>query len=206
MYSFMVEVILVTMSGALSPGPLTIATLRRGLDEGWVAGFKASLGHMIFEFPLVFALAFGVFQVFNLSLFRVVAGLVGGAILAIYGYLQLSSQVNGSRGRVVGGSAFWIGFTLTAFNPYFIVWWLTVGLKLIVDALAIASMTGVVVMYFAHVWMDYVWLMLVSYLAGKGRSFLNDRSARMLNIVLAVVMFFFAFRFIAESLTTLFWR
>ncbi len=195
---FIIEVMLITVSGALSPGPLTIATLRKGLDEGWKAGFKSSLGHMTFEFPLVLALALGAAQTFTLKIFRIIIGFVGSFILALFGYMQLKSNSSDDsfETKFMGGSAFWIGFSLSAFNPYFIVWWATVGLKLVIDALSMASLIGILIMYIAHVWIDYAWLSFICYLAFKGKSLLNEKTIKILNLILSSLMFFFSGYFI----------
>ena len=76
--SFLLKVMVITSSGALSPGPLTVSIIRRGIDEGGRAGFLASLGHMAAEFPLVMLIGVGivVFLMNDLAIF--IVGIVGG--------------------------------------------------------------------------------------------------------------------------------
>ncbi|MEM3927139.1 MAG: LysE family transporter, partial [Desulfurococcaceae archaeon] len=42
--------IVVTASGALSPGPLTVATISLGTRNGWKSGFMIAIGHSMIEF------------------------------------------------------------------------------------------------------------------------------------------------------------
>ncbi|PWU80548.1 MAG: hypothetical protein DLM72_11580 [Candidatus Nitrosopolaris wilkensis] len=53
------EVILVSASGVLSPGPLFFTNIIYGNTQGVSAGIKIAFGHAIVEFPLVIALALG---------------------------------------------------------------------------------------------------------------------------------------------------
>ncbi len=46
------QVMAVSASGALSPGPLTVATMALGTRGGWKAGVFVSFGHALFELPL----------------------------------------------------------------------------------------------------------------------------------------------------------
>lgn len=202
MESFILEVILITSTGALSPGPLTAATIRKGLDEGWKAGFLISVGHTIAEFSLVLAIAFGIAQILTVGYVKSIIGLIGGLILFIFGVLQLRAVKSASLTGTVSSerSSIGIGFFLSAFNPYFILWWSTVGLKLIVDALIYASFIGLILMYVAHVWMDYVWLILLCHLAFKGKEMISEKIYRLILFILALIMFIFAFYFVFTSI------
>ena len=46
------QVMAVSASGALSPGPLTVATMALGTRSGWKTGVFVSFGHALFELPL----------------------------------------------------------------------------------------------------------------------------------------------------------
>jgi len=50
---FAATVILISVSGVMSPGPLFAANIFYGLKEGAKAGLKMSYGHTIVELPLV---------------------------------------------------------------------------------------------------------------------------------------------------------
>ena len=62
-----------------------------------------------------------------------------------------------------------LGVGLTGLNPFFIVWWLTVGLGLVVQAVEFGALLGVFIMYVSHVWMDYAWLTGTAHLAVRGK-------------------------------------
>ncbi len=50
---------LISFSGALSPGPLTAVAISEGARAGRWAGTKLALGHGLVEIPVVFAIAYG---------------------------------------------------------------------------------------------------------------------------------------------------
>jgi len=55
------EVILVSTSGVLSPGPLFFINLIYGSKQGITGGIRIAFGHTMVEFPLVITLAIGLF-------------------------------------------------------------------------------------------------------------------------------------------------
>jgi threonine/homoserine/homoserine lactone efflux protein len=86
---------------------------------------------------------------------------------------------------------------LTALNPYFIVWWLTVGTKLVMDSMQLFPL-GVLFMYILHVWMDFAWLIFISYIFYKG-SRLNEPALKVIMGILSFVLIFFGVEFIYSA-------
>jgi threonine/homoserine/homoserine lactone efflux protein len=197
---FAVEVIFLSVSGVLSPGPLFFANLIYGSKQGFHAGIKIALGHTIVEFLLILLLALGLFGFSSIILsnesLRVI-GLVGGAAIIFFSL----SQINGiiKRRRRVGedinnynnsndifkintikrrlDEPLIIGLVFSILNPFFLVWWLTVGLKLISDSVYLFDtiVAGAIFLFSFHIWMDYAWLGATSYMIYKGRSILKAR-------------------------------
>jgi threonine/homoserine/homoserine lactone efflux protein len=91
------------------------------------------------------------------------------------------------------------GVLFTALNPFFIVWWLSVGSQLIVEALIFASLAGIVLLFAAHIWMDYVWLTFVAYMAKRGTNIVGARGYRGLRAVFGIVMIYLGYVFLASS-------
>ena len=94
------------------------------------------------------------------------------SVLILFGLLQirnafLSPSEEHERAAPSHRHLFLIGVIFTGLNPYFILWWLTVGAQLILISLEFAALAGVVFMYLCHVWMDYAWLIGVAHFAKK---------------------------------------
>ena len=182
LFDFIVTVVVVTASGALAPGPLFFGLLVQGSKEGAKSGFSSAIGHTLVEFPLVMAFAFGLLAVASQPAIRFVIGLVGGVGLIGFGLLQIyqtiknkPTSVGTNETKTLRTSSLVLGLALTGLNPYFILWWLTIGSVLIVQALAFAAIVGVLIMYVAHVWMDYAFLTAIAHMAKKGRNVVGSR-------------------------------
>jgi len=193
--AFIIEVEAITISGALSPGPLTVSAASLGIKSGKRAGFLISLGHMAFELPLVLLIAGGL-SIVSQS-FKSILSLIGGVFLLYFASTQIISlrevRINTSEG---GENAFLTGIMLTALNPYFIIWWLTVGTKLVMDSMQFPM--GVLFMYILHVWMDFAWLTLIAYAFYKG-SRLNESLLKAIMGILSLILIFFGLEFIYEA-------
>lgn len=94
-----------------------------------------------------------------------------------------------------------IGLLFTGLNPYFILWWFTIGLKLVSDAWALGlSWAGIAIMYMAHVWMDYAWLTATAYLAKKGINLIGSKGYKIMMILFGIILVFFGFYFLTSTL------
>jgi len=203
LFGFVATVIVVTASGALAPGPLFFGLLVHGSKEGARAGFSAAIGHTLVEFPLVLALALGLLAAASQPMVKGVIGVVGGAGLIGFGVLQVYETLKSktksagmAKARKLPASSLVLGLALTGLNPYFILWWLTIGSVLIVQALAFAALVGVLVMYVSHVWMDYAFLTLIAHLGKKGKAVVGSRGYKVVLIVFGLILIYYGATFV----------
>ncbi len=211
--TFLFEVVTLSASGALAPGPLTAAAIEEGLrGEGWRSGIMMALGHSVVEFPLILALAFGFARFLGAPAFKTFAGVAGGVVLLVLGFLQIKEA---RKARLEDGSfkepfvgrrrrrSFWIGLSLTALNPFFIAWWLTVGIKLIYDSTeVVTSKAGPFLLFFLHIWLDYAWLSLLAHASNKGVRLLGEKSYRAILFLLGMLLLYFGMRFLWSTIVT----
>jgi len=202
---YLVKVIIITSSGALSPGPLTASTIAAGSNEGWKSGFKISVGHMAVEFPLVFLIAFGIATLLTTPIVEKVISFAGGTLLIILGVFMLKDVFKKELGDMNASSdtvrsPVMIGILLSFLNPYFLVWWILVGGALVIEAVILAGLIGVGLMFIAHIWMDYAWLMLISELSRRGKQILKTKGYKVLLAGISLALIFFGFDFIFLSI------
>ena len=204
--TFLATVVIVTASGALMPGPLFAANLLQGTRGGAKSGFMISVGHMIVELPLVMLIGVGISNLLNLPGFSTIVGLVGGSALILFGAFQIrdvtrsSFNIEPDKDAKLHKRSLMLGVGLTGLNPFFIVWWLTVGLGLVVQAVELGALLGVFIMYLSHVWMDYAWLTGTAYLSAKGKTLLKARGYRLLLAGLALLLVYFGVGFVARAI------
>ena len=204
-FEFIITVVLVTASGALAPGPLFFATISHSTRSGVSSGLIFSISHTVVEFSLIILLAIGLITIASEPIVRMIIGITGGIVLILFGAIQIKkiiyyktkevSQPNRSNRRL-----FFLGLVFTGFNPYFILWWLTVGAQLILIALEFGALLGVIFMYICHVWMDYVWLISISYFAKKGLDIVGLKWYRPMMILFGVILIYFGFNFLIGAL------
>jgi threonine/homoserine/homoserine lactone efflux protein len=203
--TFILSVIIVTASGALAPGPMFFANITQGIKYGARSGLAFSVAHSIIEFAIVILLAIGVFSIAHEASIKLIIGLAGGLALIAFGIFQIHETVNPKllSERKMGklGNPLILGAIFTGLNPYFILWWLTAGVKLISDAWMLGlSWLGIGIMYLAHVWMDYVWLVATAYLAKKGTTVIGSKGYRIALIGFGLLVICFGFYFLISSL------
>ena len=201
---FGIEVIALSASGVLTPGPLFFANLAYGSHHDKWSGIKIAYGHTAVELPLIIILAAGLFTFDTARKYASVVGLIRGIAILAFAGLQIASIIKEKRGHdtsnIVGSKGpFIVGTVLSALNPFFILWWFTVGSKLIVDSAAFGVATGVALLFALHIWMDYAWLASTAYLASKGASVLKSKYYPTLLLGLTVVLIYYGLSFVSYA-------
>ena len=186
---FAISVIIISLSGALGPGPLLVANIMEGTKGGAKSGMKCAMGHTVIEFPLIILLSIGLLTVINSQVLDIIT-LLGGIALISFGFLTLkgikkNQKIDNKKNK--SNHPLYIGILLTGLNPMFIIWWLTIGLKLISEALIFASLIGVLLMFVLHIWIDYAWLTGIAYLAKKGRNILNNKIYGKILLIFSII-------------------
>ncbi len=198
---FAATVIAVSVSGVMAPGPLFASNVYYGAKGGWKSGLRMALGHTIVEGPLVVLIGVGAVSLGSFPQFSHLISILGAISLFGFSILQIRSAL--ARRSLSGGHSHGpliAGVALSALNPFFLVWWLSIGFKLISDAIALYSLVGIGIVFGFHIWMDYAWLGTVGFLSARGRSVLSERYYRIFMIALAGVMVYFGSQFLASSL------
>ena len=196
---FAVTVILISASGVMAPGPLFAANIAYGLRGGGKAGIKMAVGHTIVELPLVILLGVGVFSFEIFPEFRTLISILGAIILFVFAGIQIKTTLQMKKTTFSPKyNAVLTGITLSALNPFFIIWWLSVGFKLISDAMLIWAFAGIVIVFLLHIWMDFVWLYSIAYLSSKSSKIISNRNYKILMIGLSFMLVYFGISFISD--------
>ena len=200
--AFAVTVIIISSSGVMSPGPLFAANVTYGLRQGVKAGLKMAYGHTLVEFPLILLLGLGVISLDKFPEFRVTISIIGAIALFAFAALQIKSifkekfQLKSESNH----GPFLAGVLFTGLNPFFIIWWFTIGLKLITDSIALWSFVGLAIMFGFHIWMDYVWLRSVALVSKKGSGLLSNRNYKIFMVGISGLLIYFGITFFQDAL------
>jgi threonine/homoserine/homoserine lactone efflux protein len=228
---FAAEVIFLSTSGVLSPGPLFLANLIYGSNQGYYAGIKIANGHMTVELLLIILLSS---SLFGFSFFTAgsaalrIVGMIGGIAIIVFAMAQILNIIKKAGytadvmnknniqdigykssyfflldkiGRKVNLGPLMVGMIFTAMNPFFVIWWLTVGIKLISDTIYLFGIVeGVFLLFLFHIWMDYAWLTLTAYLISKGWSIVQMRSYHLFMVCINIILISYGFYFLVTNI------
>ena len=200
---FTILVVIISASGVMSPGPLFTANITYGLREGIRSGIKIAIGHTIVELPLVILLGIGVFSLEIFPEFKTIISIFGALTLFGFAALQIKTIIGKKKnilkkpkqGPIITGILF------SALNPFFIIWWITIGFKLISDAMMIWAFVGVLIVFLAHIWMDFVWLGLTAFLASKSEKIISNKNYKIIILGLSLTLIYFGITFLMDIIT-----
>ena len=194
--AFLLQVIVISLSGVMAPGPVTAATLAVGTRSRH-GGALIAIGHGIVELPLVALIMVGMDRIFALGAVQVGIGLVGGVVLILMGVSMLRDVGKGpvSEMRYAKQNAIYTGILLSAGNPYFLLWWATVGITLASSAKELGGW-AIVIFAAVHWFCDLVWLELLSWSSFKGSRLLREKPQRIILIICGIALLIFGGRFI----------
>jgi threonine/homoserine/homoserine lactone efflux protein len=206
MYDIIQMVILgfvIGLTGALAPGPTLVATINASIAGDWTTGLKVSLGHVIVELFLVILILLGLATV-ALPYTLAIAG-IGGIALVAFGVLTIA----GSRKATMRTSSpqtfanpYMAGLITSAANPYFWIWWPSIG-----SAMVIAGLQGGLVLVGAlmvgHWSADIVWLTLVSTGVSKGGTIISDTTYQKIIVLCGIFLILFGAYYLSRLLISL---
>ena len=196
---FLLTVVGISLSGVMAPGPITAATLAAGAKDRH-AGVWICAGHIAVELPLILILTGGLGSFLELQGVRAWIGVVGGLVLLLMGLQLLASlrKVAVSSAANIDRHPLWIGVVLSGANPYFLLWWATVGLAITGQAMELGVM-ALVLFALLHWACDLGWLELLSFAGFKGSKAFGDRRQKVIAAVCAVALIGFGVKFIYDA-------
>ena len=199
MLPILLSVVVISLSGVMMPGPVFAVTLAKSYKSPW-AGTQISLGHAVVEVPLILLIYFGFAQFFQNNVVQLVLSIVGGGMIIWLGI----SMFRARTGVVQGGkdlpySAFIAGALTSGFNPFFLLWWATIGSMLIMKFLDF-GISGLVIFIVVHWLCDLVWLSFVSVTVYKTHSLLSRKIQEWLFIACSLLLIGFGGWFVVSGI------
>ncbi|MFQ5835898.1 MAG: LysE family transporter, partial [bacterium] len=156
---FLFTVIVISLSGVMMPGPVFAVTVTKSYKSA-TAGSLIAVGHGIIEFPLMFLIYLGLSNFFKLAPVQIFIGIAGGLMLIYLGVDMIRFRVDIKQERKDPSYSSTVGglITTTA-NPYFFLWWATIGSALILKS-AMFGVIGFISMATVHWFCDFGWYSL----------------------------------------------
>jgi len=199
LWAFLAEALAISLSGVMAPGPLTTVTVGRG-NQSPHAGALVAVGHGIVEMPLMALIFYGFGSLLQLPYVTAIIAFVGGLFLLLMGVDMLRStrkqvELDTSQHRRSPVAA---GILLSLGNPYFLIWWATVGASLILRAVRF-GLLGLLTLALAHWMCDFLWSYFLSALSFKGGQFFGRSFQKVVFILCGILLLFFGGRFMLDA-------
>ena len=102
----------------------------------------------------------------------------------------------------LGESSVWAGVILSAGNPYFLIWWATVGSSLVIRSVEY-GLVGVLLFGVSHWMCDLIWLSLLAFLANRASARFGSAFVRVTSLVSGSFLLIIGCRFVYQALITL---
>lgn len=197
--TFLFSAVLISLSGVMAPGPVTAVTLGKG-NESPHAGVWIAVGHAVVEFPLIALLYFGFAKLLKLPMMEEAIAFVGGLFLLYMGYGLFKDIKNVDvKEKKDPRTPFVAGILLSAGNPYFLLWWATVGVALINKSIGFGFI-GLIVFAFVHWLCDLAWLWFLSAVSWQGGKFFGKKFQEIVFGICSLVLFAFGGIFLYNAI------
>ena len=188
---------IVALTGAMAPGPLLTYTIIKSVGtnrRGYLMGLWIITGHALLEMGIILFLLLGFSYILkNIVVVRII-GAFGGLILILFGcsiirdvgagristrFLNPGEENSaglheidnrGLKNPIIGG------ITVSMSNPYWWVWWATIGLAFIVQFdISFRQWPKLLAFFLGHEAGDLIWYLIVSSLAYFGMRHVNKK-------------------------------
>lgn len=181
------------------PGPVLTVTISESARRGFWAGPLIILGHAVLEIILLVLIVMGLAEIITHPRVIGTIGVLGGIILFWFSMLMLRDVANlridlDQEKAARSANPVLAGILLSLANPYWTIWWATIGLGYVVISMKL-GLAGLAVFFVGHILADLAWYSSVALMVSRGKRFISDRVYRGMIAVCAVLLVAFGIYF-----------
>jgi len=187
------------LTGALAPGPTLVATINSSLQRGWTMGPKVAAGHAITEVVVFLLIVVGLAAAAEEH--TAIVALTGGSALILFGLLTLKGSKTATMkvsSNDASSNPYLAGALTSVANPYFWVWWLSIGSALVLAELREGLILAMIFMI-GHWGADFGWYTLISTSLDRGRTLLSEANYRRTLALCGAFLILFGARYLADA-------
>ena len=199
MLPILLSVVVISLSGVMMPGPMFAVTLAKSYRSPW-AGALISLGHAVIEVPLILLIYFGFAQFFQNTSVQLGLSVAGGAMIIWLGISMFRARTEVvQKGKDLPYNAFTAGIITSGLNPFFLLWWATIGSMLVMKFLGFGTI-GLILFIIVHWLCDLVWLSFVSILVYRTHALWGRRFQEWVFIACSLLLIGFGAWFLVSGI------
>jgi threonine/homoserine/homoserine lactone efflux protein len=192
------SVIVISLSGVMTPGPMFAVTVAKSYRSPW-AGVQISLGHAVVEVPIILLIYFGFSRFFENNIVQIVLSIIGGAMIIWMGISMFRARrevVDSGKDLAYGGVT--AGIIMSISNPFFLLWWATVGITLVMKFVEFGTV-GLPVFIMTHWTCDLIWLSIVSLVIYRTKTLWGKKFQTAIFVVCSLLLLGFGAWFIVSG-------
>jgi len=203
MLPILLSVVVISFSGVMMPGPMFAVALTKSYKSPW-AGARLSLGHAVVEVPIILLIYFGAVQFFQNNIVQFALSVLGSGMIMWMGIgmFRTRSQVI-REGKDLSYGAFTAGIIMSGLNPFFLLWWVTIGSMLIMKIYPFGAI-GLVLFVLVHWLCDLAWLSFLSVTVYKTHSFWGKNIQEGIFIACSLLLIGFGIWFLVSGIQNMF--
>ena len=186
-------------SGAVVPGSLLAVVVRESVRVGWAAGPVMMIGHGLLELIAIGLLITGLIRFARSPIVRGLIGIIGAIVLVYLGYQTLlipgeagEQALRAGQGAVQGTGGWlwlvWLGAIMSMANPYWWLWWATIGVAHSGWAVSARGGLGGGAYFAGHILSDVIWYSAVSIALGAGRRLLSAGTLKGIYVICSLFL------------------
>lgn len=199
MLPVILSVLVISISGVMTPGPMFAVTVAKSYRSPW-AGSQIALGHAIIEVPLILLLFFLQRELMLPVIVKIIISLLGGGMVIWMGIGMFRARHDVlENGKDLKYNAVTAGIVMSATNPFFLLWWATVGSLLVMKFRDFGAL-GLPVFIFTHWTCDLVWLSIVSVFIFKTRALWQQQFQKGIYVICSFLLVGFGIWFVSSGL------
>jgi threonine/homoserine/homoserine lactone efflux protein len=187
------------LTGALAPGPTLVAAVNTTLKSGWTAGPKVAAGHAAVELFVFALISLGLAA--SAQQYSHYVAVAGGAALVAFGLLTVKGSRNASLASPsadASSNPYLAGALTSAANPYFWIWWLSIGSAFLIDGLRGGLILAGLFMI-GHWGADFAWYTVVSTGLYRGKNILSEANYRRILAVCGMFLILFGLYYLTGT-------
>ncbi|HOK56983.1 MAG TPA: LysE family transporter [bacterium] len=187
---------LIGFSGAISPGPLLAVTIEETIKRDFKAGPLIIIGHSLLELLMVLLLIFGFGNFLKKEMIQLYLSIFGGSFLIYTGFLSFFSsqkikiEQNINISYKSNYSLIFEGIFVSLSNPYWTIWWITIGLVYLSFAFPY-GFKGIFLFFTGHIFSDFLWYSFVSYFIFKSKKLISEKYLKYISSFFSVFLILF---------------
>jgi threonine/homoserine/homoserine lactone efflux protein len=191
------------LTGAMAPGPLLTVTITESAKRGGHVGPLVVLGHGILEIILLILIVFGLGSLLANRTLYTVFSFCGGIVMicmsiGIIKGLRTYRLTSITEVPGKGLHPILAGIIVSLSNPYWFIWWLTIGMGYVVFAKGL-GLPGILAFFIGHISSDLAWYSFVSYGIHMGRKYVSTPIIKGVLFICSLFLVFFGLFFIAKG-------